>query len=203
MTLDWIHHHIDSLMPGQWASIPFIPLFPIIFPPVTPKSPDDLAQVTISDVPLSFPNNPVADTYVYVIINHHCHYVCVIFRKHLDAGLPDNSIQLDLKGSAGQSFAAFLSKGVHITLEGDANDYVGKVGPRGSRSGRAGGVAMLFRVCQTRGVSLLVATATTSGCLVSGQIVLSLSRLSHIDAIGLWRRIGARLIGDWICSLFI
>ncbi|XP_043207721.1 glutamate synthase [NADH]-like isoform X1 [Amphibalanus amphitrite] len=49
-----------------------------------------------------------------------------IAKKHLDAGLPDNSIQLDLKGSAGQSFAAFLSKGVHITLEGDANDYVGK-----------------------------------------------------------------------------
>ena len=32
-----------------------------------------------------------------------------------------------MKGSAGQSFCAFMTNGVHITLEGDANDYVGKV----------------------------------------------------------------------------
>lgn len=32
-----------------------------------------------------------------------------------------------MKGSAGQSFCAFMTKGIHVTLEGDANDYVGKV----------------------------------------------------------------------------
>lgn len=32
-----------------------------------------------------------------------------------------------MKGSAGQSFCAFMTKGVHVTLEGDANDYVAKV----------------------------------------------------------------------------
>jgi len=32
-----------------------------------------------------------------------------------------------MQGSAGQSFCAFLAKGIHVTLEGDANDYVGKV----------------------------------------------------------------------------
>ena len=32
-----------------------------------------------------------------------------------------------MKGSAGQSFCAFLANGVSVTLEGDANDYVGKV----------------------------------------------------------------------------
>mgnify|MGYP001163932657 FL=1 len=40
-----------------------------------------------------------------------------------DEGLPDETINLDLEGSGGQSFAAFLSKGITIDLKGDANDY--------------------------------------------------------------------------------
>ncbi|XP_044009737.1 glutamate synthase [NADH] isoform X3 [Aphidius gifuensis] len=43
-----------------------------------------------------------------------------------EIGLPDKSINIKLKGSAGQSFCAFLTNGIHVTLEGDANDYVGK-----------------------------------------------------------------------------
>lgn len=50
-----------------------------------------------------------------------------LIRKYGDEGLPDNSINIKLTGSAGQSFCAFMTKGVHVTLEGDANDYVGKV----------------------------------------------------------------------------
>ena len=46
--------------------------------------------------------------------------------KYGEAGLPENSINIQLTGSAGQSFCAFLAHGVTITLEGDANDYVGK-----------------------------------------------------------------------------
>ncbi|XP_046391906.1 glutamate synthase [NADH] isoform X1 [Ischnura elegans] len=46
--------------------------------------------------------------------------------KYGDNGLPPNSIKINVKGSAGQSFCAFMTKGVHVTLEGDANDYVGK-----------------------------------------------------------------------------
>lgn len=49
-----------------------------------------------------------------------------ISMKHGDAGLPENSINVRLTGSAGQSFCAFMTKGIHVTLEGDANDYVGK-----------------------------------------------------------------------------
>jgi glutamate synthase domain-containing protein 2/glutamate synthase domain-containing protein 1/glutamate synthase domain-containing protein 3 len=49
-----------------------------------------------------------------------------IARRHGLAGLPENTIQIKFNGSAGQSFGAFLSKGVSFTLEGDANDYVGK-----------------------------------------------------------------------------
>ncbi|KAG0429816.1 hypothetical protein HPB47_023269, partial [Ixodes persulcatus] len=50
-----------------------------------------------------------------------------IAKKYDDNGLPEGSrISVFLKGSAGQSFCAFLSKGVYVTLEGDANDYVAK-----------------------------------------------------------------------------
>ncbi len=45
---------------------------------------------------------------------------------HGDQGLPPNSIDLTLTGSAGQSFGAWLLDGVHLTLVGEANDYVGK-----------------------------------------------------------------------------
>jgi glutamate synthase (ferredoxin) len=45
---------------------------------------------------------------------------------HGDKGLPENSIELRFVGSAGQSFGAFLINGMHVTLEGEANDYVGK-----------------------------------------------------------------------------
>jgi len=43
-----------------------------------------------------------------------------------DRGLPEDTINIKLNGSAGQSLASWLTKGITITLEGDANDYVGK-----------------------------------------------------------------------------
>ena len=49
-----------------------------------------------------------------------------IARRYGSAGLPDDTIRIHLKGSAGQSLGAFLAKGITLTLEGDANDYVGK-----------------------------------------------------------------------------
>ncbi|WDQ19336.1 glutamate synthase large subunit [Rhodopirellula sp. P2] len=49
-----------------------------------------------------------------------------IAKRHGQAGLPDDTIHIDLTGSAGQSLGAFLAHGVTIELEGDANDYVGK-----------------------------------------------------------------------------
>ena len=49
-----------------------------------------------------------------------------ITRRYGLSGLPKDTIKLGLKGSAGQSFGAFLPKGVTLTLEGDANDHVGK-----------------------------------------------------------------------------
>ena len=50
----------------------------------------------------------------------------VIAQKYGEAGLPDSTIKIKFKGSAGQSFGAFAVKGLAIRLEGEANDYFGK-----------------------------------------------------------------------------
>ncbi len=49
-----------------------------------------------------------------------------ITSRYGGAGLPDDTIRVHFTGSAGQSFGAFVPKGVSFTLEGDANDYWGK-----------------------------------------------------------------------------
>jgi glutamate synthase domain-containing protein 2/glutamate synthase domain-containing protein 1/glutamate synthase domain-containing protein 3 len=49
-----------------------------------------------------------------------------IARRYGGEGLPDDTIRFQFTGSAGQSFGAFLAKGVTLILEGEANDYVGK-----------------------------------------------------------------------------
>ncbi|MDZ4814693.1 MAG: glutamate synthase large subunit [Verrucomicrobiota bacterium] len=59
-----------------------------------------------------------------------------VTKKYGAAGLPEDTIQLKLKGSAGQSLGAFIPKGLSIQLEGDANDYVGK--------GLSGGKIVIF-----------------------------------------------------------
>jgi len=59
-----------------------------------------------------------------------------IAKRYGEAGLPDHSIDIKFKGSAGQSFGAFVAQGINVTLEGDANDYVGK--------GMSGGVMTIF-----------------------------------------------------------
>lgn len=48
-----------------------------------------------------------------------------ITKRHW-SGLPEDTVQLHFQGSAGQSFGAFVPKGVALELEGDANDYLGK-----------------------------------------------------------------------------
>ena len=59
-----------------------------------------------------------------------------IARAHGAHGLPDDTIRIDLAGSAGQSFGVWNHKGLTLTLEGDANDYVGK--------GMGGGRLVIF-----------------------------------------------------------
>ncbi|HEX5588499.1 MAG TPA: glutamate synthase large subunit [Acidimicrobiia bacterium] len=50
----------------------------------------------------------------------------VITKRFGGDGLPDDTISVHLRGSAGQSFGAFVPKGITLRLEGDANDYFGK-----------------------------------------------------------------------------
>ncbi|HUO57609.1 MAG TPA: glutamate synthase-related protein, partial [bacterium] len=59
-----------------------------------------------------------------------------ISRKYGAEGLPNDTIQITFKGSAGNSFAAFVPKGMTLRLEGDANDYLGK--------GLCGGKIMVY-----------------------------------------------------------
>ncbi len=49
-----------------------------------------------------------------------------VTRRYGGAGLPDGTIDIAFTGSAGQSFGAFLPRGITLRLEGDANDYLGK-----------------------------------------------------------------------------
>jgi len=66
----------------------------------------------------------------YAIRNHHlsvgARVAGTIAERHGDAGLPPESMHLRFTGSAGQSFGAFATRGMHLDLEGEANDYVGK-----------------------------------------------------------------------------
>ncbi|MEK7436585.1 MAG: glutamate synthase subunit alpha, partial [Pseudomonadota bacterium] len=49
-----------------------------------------------------------------------------VARRHGHAGLPEDSIRIKFAGSAGQSFGAFLARGITLDLIGDTNDYCGK-----------------------------------------------------------------------------
>jgi len=66
----------------------------------------------------------------YAIRNHHltvgARLAGTIAERHGDAGLPSETMHLRFSGSAGQSFGAFAVHGMHLDLEGEANDYVGK-----------------------------------------------------------------------------
>ena len=59
-----------------------------------------------------------------------------ITRSHGAAGLPEGTVRLRFNGSAGQSFGAFVPKGITLELSGDANDYLGK--------GLSGGTIILY-----------------------------------------------------------
>ena len=49
-----------------------------------------------------------------------------VTKRHGEHGLPEGTIEVTLRGSAGQSLGAFMPNGITLRLEGDSNDYVGK-----------------------------------------------------------------------------
>ncbi len=59
-----------------------------------------------------------------------------VCKQYGHTGLPDETIRVTFRGSAGQSFGAFLAHGIHFKLEGEANDYLGK--------GLSGGVISVY-----------------------------------------------------------
>ena len=64
-----------------------------------------------------------------------------IARRYGHSGLPEDSIHIKMKGTAGQSFGAWLAQGVMLELAGDANDYVGK--------GLSGGRIVIFPAAES------------------------------------------------------
>ena len=59
-----------------------------------------------------------------------------VTRRYGGEGLPDDTIQIHFRGSAGNSFGAFVPRGITLRVEGDCNDYVGK--------GLSGGTVVVF-----------------------------------------------------------
>jgi glutamate synthase (NADPH/NADH) large chain len=74
---------------------------------------------TATPIALEFPIRNVNRT-VGTMLGHE------VTKRHRGLGLPDDTIDITFRGSAGQSFGAFIPKGVTLRLCGDANDYAGK-----------------------------------------------------------------------------
>ncbi len=93
-----------------------------------------------------------------------------IARKYGHAGLPEGTIDLKLAGSAGQSFGAFLARGVTLTLTGQANDYLGK--------GLSGGIIVVKPFERSRyepcdnviAGNVLLYGATSGRAFIRGQV---------------------------------
>ncbi len=83
-------------------------------------------------------------------------------RRWGGAGLPDNTIDVTLRGSAGQSFGAFLPRGITLRLAGDANDYLGK-GLSGGRIIAAPDPAATFAAEQQVIAGNVIGYGATSG----------------------------------------
>ena len=90
-----------------------------------------------------------------------------VTKRYRGEGLPDGTIDITLTGSAGQSFGAFVPRGITLRLEGDANDYVGK----GLSGGRI--VVRPDRAATFDAGEQIIAGNTIGYGATSGQIFLS------------------------------
>ncbi len=84
---------------------------------ILPLCEDALEKAEPVDIILPIANT---DRTVGTILGHH------VTRRYGGEGLPDDTINIHFNGSAGMSFGAFIPRGISLTLEGDANDYIGK-----------------------------------------------------------------------------
>jgi glutamate synthase (NADPH/NADH) large chain len=90
-----------------------------------------------------------------------------VTKRYRGEGLPDGTIDITLTGSAGQSFGAFVPRGVTLRLEGDANDYIGK----GLSGGRL--VVRPDRAATFEASEQIIGGNTIGYGATSGQIFLS------------------------------
>ncbi|MCX7111803.1 MAG: glutamate synthase large subunit [Proteobacteria bacterium] len=86
-----------------------------------------------------------------------------VARRYGHAGLPEDTISILAKGTAGQSFGAFLAKGVSIELQGEGNDYVGK--------GLSGGRIVIYppKVCPFKAEENIIVGNTVLYGAISGE----------------------------------
>jgi glutamate synthase (NADPH/NADH) large chain len=89
--------------------------------------------------------------------------------RGLPSALPDNFITVDFTGSAGQSFGAFLAKGITFRLAGDANDYLGK-GLSGGRVVVAPPEGSSFKTYENIIIGNTVLYGATSGNLYAAGV---------------------------------
>ncbi|WP_159794676.1 glutamate synthase large subunit [Puerhibacterium puerhi] len=117
-----------------------------------------------------------------------------VTRRYRGAGLPDGTIDVTLTGSAGQSFGAFVPRGITLRLFGDANDYVGK----GLSGGRI--VVRPDRAAVLEGAANVIAGNVIGYGATSGEIFLR-GRVGERFAV---RNSGATLVvegvGDHACE---
>ncbi|WP_321331173.1 glutamate synthase large subunit [uncultured Bacteroides sp.] len=93
-----------------------------------------------------------------------------IASKHGEKGLPEHTLSIKFKGSAGQSFGAFLVPGVSFKLEGEANDYLGK-GLSGGRIAVLPPVRSNFEAeCNTIAGNTLLYGATSGEVYINGRV---------------------------------
>jgi glutamate synthase (NADPH/NADH) large chain len=92
-----------------------------------------------------------------------------IARRHGNQGLADAPIKVQLKGSVGQSFGVWNAGGLHLHLEGDANDYVGK-GMTGGRIVVRPPVGSIFTAAETPIIGNTCLYGATGGALYASGI---------------------------------
>jgi len=117
-----------------------------------------------------------------------------ITRKWGSAGLPNDTIRIQFAGSAGQSFGAFMPSGMRFTLEGDANDYLGK-GLSGGRIVVYPSLAATFKAEENMIVGNVALYGATSGeVFIRGQAGERFAvRNSGVDAV-------VEAVGDHGCE---
>ncbi|MFP3713982.1 glutamate synthase large subunit [Puerhibacterium sp. TATVAM-FAB25] len=117
-----------------------------------------------------------------------------VTKRYRGAGLPDGTVDVTLTGSAGQSFGAFVPRGVTLRLFGDANDYVGK----GLSGGRI--VVRPDRAAVLEGAANVIAGNVIGYGATSGEVFLR-GRVGERFAV---RNSGATLVvegvGDHACE---